>query len=95
MSEKKHLYVVFFEPNGVPKTADGSWAGILGVFEYEGDAKAEIDRIKYESLKDEEEWGWLGRFEKPKDHEESDVSNRQLRLSYEPAEFTPKSCQGS
>jgi hypothetical protein len=79
---KSNIYIVFFEPDGVPQTIDGKWAEPIEAFEGEDDAMAYVKKIKEESLDEgNKKWDWLGRFEYNENTESDDTSSRGLRLS--------------
>jgi hypothetical protein len=89
MTNKKQIYIVCYEPNSIPQTVDGAWSGALEAFESKEDAEAYVDQIKKESLEDDSDWSWLGRFEHDAEEDSDDTSTRGLRLAVEACHFNP------
>jgi len=84
---RKFKHAVIFEPHGLPETIDGEWAGVLGIYDTEKAAQDEIDRIK--SLGDDE-YEWLGKFLTDCEEAQYNVTDRNMRLTINQAEYFPE-----
>lgn len=78
--KKMNIYILSFEPDGVPNTVDGDWAGPMSAFESKKDAEEERRRIMSGV---DDEYSWLGRFDTGADGKPESTSSRGLRLEIE------------
>jgi len=59
MRKMRYIYIVLFIPDGMPSSVDGEWAGTLGVFEDEDEAKKMKHHVESNA---DDEYDWLGHF---------------------------------
>lgn len=78
--KEMNIYILSFEPDGIPNTVDGDWAGPMSAFESREDAEKERARIM---SGDDDDYSWLGRFDRDGNGELETTSSRGLRLDIE------------